>query len=171
MRIVVEELPEAGLELAFGPTDRWAVDAARQGLDGEVLELAGTLRVRRLGPGVQVTGRARAAVAQRCVRCLREVRVVVDGPVSLWYEASPEHAPDQAALTADALDVGFLEGGDLDLGVVLMEFFALEGPTVVRCADPLVEVLEEGPCELATVDPEPAMDPRFAILKDLDLDG
>ena len=170
MRIVVEEIPEEGLEVDIGPGEPWAVEATRRALEGEVLHLAGHLQVRRIGPGVQVRGRAAATVAQSCVRCLGDVRVVLDGPVSLWYEPLPARTQDQASLSADALDVGFFEGGELDLGTVLMEHLALEGPTIVRCGEPTVEGLTGGPCELAGTGEEPPGDPRFPLLTGLKLD-
>ena len=170
MRIAVEEIPEEGLEVDFGPGDPWAVDATRRALEGEVLALAGHLQVRRVGPGVLVTGRVAARVARACDRCLKDVRLAIAGPLSLWYAGLPEHASEQASLTADALDVGFLEGGELDLGIALTEHLALEGPTVVRCGDPRVEAVEEGACELAAPPDESPGEPRFAVLKDLKLD-
>jgi uncharacterized metal-binding protein YceD (DUF177 family) len=170
MRIIVEEIPEEGLEVDFGPGDPWAVEAARGALGGEVLALAGHLQVRRVGPGVLVRGRASATVGHACDRCLRDVRLTVQGPLSLWYEGLPERGPEQASLSADALDVGFLDGGELELGVTLTEFLALEGPAVVRCGDPQVEVVGEGPCVLAGTPDEPPADHRFAVLKDLKLE-
>ncbi len=170
MRIAVEEIPEEGLEVDFGPGDPWALEAAHRALEGEVLHVAGHLEVRRVGPGVQVSGRAAAAVAQTCVRCLRDVRVEVEGSVSLWYEHLPERTSDHATLSADALDVGFLDGGELDLGLALMEYLALEGPVIVRCGEARVTAPEDGPCELERRPEEPAADARFAVLRDLELD-
>jgi uncharacterized metal-binding protein YceD (DUF177 family) len=136
-------------------------------LEGSPVHLGGRFEVRRVGPGVLVRGRASAEAPRTCDRCLADVRLTVEGPVSLYFDASGGPASEGARLHAEDLDVGFIEDGVLDLGQVLSEFLALEGPSRVRCGDPGVRREVDGEC---TMDPagegaEDGLDPRLAALR------
>ncbi|MFH1468903.1 MAG: DUF177 domain-containing protein [Pseudomonadota bacterium] len=167
MRIRIDELPHEGVTLNLDEEGAWARGILAEALEGEVLALGGRLRVRAVGPGAVVEGRAHVALRRTCDRCLAEVRLELGDELDLYFQ--PPEAPSgerEIGLLADDLDVGFVEDGELDLGAVLAEFFLLEAPAVLRCGDPGVVRVEPGRCETPAADSGagPDVDPRLAAL-------
>jgi uncharacterized metal-binding protein YceD (DUF177 family) len=167
MRVRIEDLPPEGLDIDLCDDSAWARVVLAQALEGDVLSLRGHLRVRAVGPGAVVEGEAHAAFRRACDRCLAEVRLDLGDELDLYFQPPQAFSEErEIGLLADDLDVGFVEGGELDLGAVLAEFFLLEAPTVLRCGEPGVTRLEPGACETPGGGAEdgPAMDPRLAAL-------
>lgn len=172
MKIHIDELPDDGLMIDFTEQTPWAADVAAFALDGEVDRLAGHLRVVRLGPGVQVEGPVEVVARRRCDRCLAELRYYLDGTLSLFFDRYPDLPELEIDLLPDELDVGFLEGDELDLSAVLSEYITLEAPSRLFCGDRATQRVEPGVCGLASGQaPETKeVDPRFSSLKEVEFD-
>lgn len=175
MRIRLDDIPDEGIEIPLTPTQSWSQDAMRLALEGSAGPLGGFMRVRKIGPGVHVTGTVKASVEKSCDRCLAAVRLTTSGDLDLYYEKPVPSSEFKSNLQAQDLDVGFIEGDELDLGAVLSEFLALESPACVRCGDPGVTRLEQGECTLAAepepFPSEPDPDPRLAALRHLKIES
>jgi uncharacterized metal-binding protein YceD (DUF177 family) len=167
MRLHIDDLPADGRRVTLDDTARWAFDAVAAALDAEVLSLSGTVVVRPVGKGITVRGEACAVVERSCDRCLATLRQRIEGEVDLYFDSAPLEGDVNVNLHPDELDVGFVDDGILELGEALGEFFVLESPARLRCGDAAAERVEAGACELAGADGdgEPAVDPRFAALK------
>ena len=167
MKLRMDRLTREAVTVAVGSDAVWAAEAVSRAMDGRVLHIEGHVQARLVGPGALVEGQASALVRRRCDRCLAPVRLRLDGPFSLFFDAQPLEGDQHVRLMSDDLDVGFVHEGELDLGLVLAEHFLLEAPGRIRCGDPTIERDEVGSCELPRCQPvgEPPMDPRLAALK------
>ncbi len=173
MRVHVDQIPREGLDFRFGMGDLWAVEAAAAGLDARPTQLAGELRVRRLGSDLAVSGSIRTELGRDCDRCGEGLDIVVEGPVALTYTPSGERALEEAPrqLAPDELDVGFFDGEFLDLGAVVEEQLVLLLPQKLACDQPGITPsgsCGEGEIQAAQAD---VVDPRFAMLADLKIEG
>lgn len=161
MKILVEGIPAAGREIAFGLAEGWAVAAATRSLDLVPTRLSGTIHLKRASTRgvVVVDASAIAAAPAVCDRCGEACELEVRVDTRLLY--SPEDgegveydgldaradlavkramAPAdpnvvEVELTPDDLDVGWYRAGEIDLEEILGEAIALETPPRVVCAD------------------------------------
>ncbi len=182
MQVNIVDIPSDGLRLCFDTTDSWASKAASAALGGALSDLNVELVLRRVGPGVYVEGRVSASVQRCCDRCLAALRYCIEGPVQLYYEPGSEDLSGDVNLLSDELEVGFFDGAQLDLSAVLSEFLALEASPRLFCGDYGVSRLVPGECSLPVskgdspesmgtgASDDQVGDPRFAVLKHLDLD-
>ena len=167
MRVHIDQIRPEGLVVELGMDCDWAVQGVALALEGRVLDLGGSLRIRQVGKGATVHGHAEVVVEQRCDRCLAALRLRIEGEVDLYFDNGRLEGDANIGLQEDDLDVGFLENGELDLGAALGEFFLLEGPNRQICGDQGIERVEEGACDLPAkqAEGEPRVDPRLAALK------
>lgn len=163
--VPLESIPTQGLTVDVGD---WARAGCGEGLGGEVTAVGGRLVVTRSGRHIVVRGALSGAATTRCDRCGEPLHLSVSGDVDCVYvpvdelaqredEEPPEDAPEQ----------GEYDGVALDLAHVAREFFALERPARMLCAD--LDPAADAAClarfrARANLGPsEP--DPRFAALK------
>jgi len=141
MRVVIDQLPIGGRQVSLSLGEEWAAEAAQLALDGPATTLGGELDVQRASRRgiVHVTGSAAAWRHATCDRCGEACRHGVEVEVSLLYAPSEDSGDSfdggEIELQADDLDVGWYDGGVVDLGAVLGEALALELPPRIRCAD------------------------------------
>jgi uncharacterized metal-binding protein YceD (DUF177 family) len=184
VHIVVEDIPARGRHVRFSRSDAWAALAAASALDGDVAELSGLLHLTR-GRRQEVRVKAEAhAVAQRvCDRCGQPTQLTVDADEELAYLplVPPARAanakPDEVELAEEDLDVGWYEGGVVDLETVVSELLALAAPMRVTCVDAVrcdeqwQRALGDGSSPKGEPDGSPAEGDRpanaFAVLKDM----
>jgi uncharacterized metal-binding protein YceD (DUF177 family) len=131
--------------------------------------LQGELNVCPIGPGLRVVGSLVASIMKECDACLDGVRIELGGDLDLYYETPPKALSGEVELDADALDVGFFNGEELDLALVVSEYLALQLPIRIRCGETGVHRLFEGECmplaeQFAA---EETIDPRLAPLQKL----
>ncbi|MBA2322244.1 MAG: DUF177 domain-containing protein [Deltaproteobacteria bacterium] len=140
MRLVVENIAATGRTVTFALKDDWAHAAAASALEYEPTSLSGRLEVTPPEKSrVEVAVHVEVAADRVCDRCGEPVRVEVAADVPLAYipaVATPakEDADDEPLDEAE-LDIGWYEGGELDLGQVLSEAIALQLPPRIACAD------------------------------------
>lgn len=164
--VPLDSIPNQGLFVAVGD---WALRACGDGIGGDAKEVGGTLSLARHGRRIAVTGALHGKAVVPCDRCGEPLDLGVRGSLDCAYvpvdelastpvdEPEPEEAPDE----------GEYDGVALDLRHVVEEFFALERPSRVQCAD-LDPAADEG-CRArfrarANVGP-PEPDPRLSALK------
>lgn len=146
LRIVVENIPENGLDVRIDTSSDWAVEAAQVALEGSVQSVSGEARVSRRGARARVEGHLEAAALGVCARCGEDVELALSAEVDLAYVPVAKEGDEEQELEAEDLDVGWYAGGALELGDVICEALSLALPPRVSCAD------------------EPACDARTAAL-------
>ncbi len=174
MRLHLEQIPEDGFAVDFDGHTPWALAAATTALDVPPQALEGHLLVRRYATDLAVSGDVRAVVPLDCHRCGEGLHVTVEGPVALTFTpertAPEDHAPRQ--LAPGELDVGFYDGEVLDLASVVTEQLVLLLPAKLACDVPGLEPRDAcGEQRLEETETGPRIDPRFAVLADLKIEG
>jgi uncharacterized protein len=96
--------------------------------DGEAELLSNTLGELR------ITGNLRAEIEADCDRCLDPVRQPLESRFDLFYRPAPENSvPHDVAIDAGEAEIGFYEGGGIELGEVLREYILLSLPMQQIC--------------------------------------
>lgn len=169
-RIRLDMIPEDGLEVSADLDAVWAVDAARDSLEGDPERLHFDMQVSLVGGYVRVQGRGSALTPRVCDRCQEPVTLEVKGNMDLYYSPLPKDTGGESVLLGkDDLDIGFFEGDAIDLTDVVSEQLALWAPSRVRCGDAGVQqVGAPHPCTLpGLIEEEPDVHPSspFAGLR------
>ncbi|MDP2306352.1 MAG: DUF177 domain-containing protein [Pseudomonadota bacterium] len=164
--IALDSIPTHGL--AVQVLD-WARVGCGEGLGGECTSVSGHLEVSRKGRHIVVNGQLAGAATVICDRCGEPCHFSAAGAASCVYLPFDEIAATKVDEDSqeEALDHGEYDGVALDLVHVVREFFALERPARVLCADfdPAADAacLERFRSRADLSRDQP--DPRFALLK------
>ena len=169
MRIIVDTIPDEGLQVHVDLHAAWAREAVVEALEGQPEALDLDVTVMKLGDHVRVAGEARAAVVKPCDRCGEPVRLRVGGPVDLYYRPDADAYDGHMELADEDMDIGWFDGEALELDAVLIEQLALWAPPRTRCDDPGIEQVEgRHPCVLpavATAEVDLRPPSPFAVLR------
>ena len=171
MRLSLESIPPRGDRLVLDDQARWAVEAAKEALEGPVVSIAGDLLVLMRGDVAEVEGELSVAVERECDRCGAQLHLRIEGPVDLVYRPVSDDVEIGRELSSGDMDLGFYRDSSLDLSEVVRDHLVLLLPLQVLCTDPLVETIDEGCTEnfLEKIS-TPVPDSRFAILDSLKLE-
>ncbi len=151
MKIAVSEIPEEGLEVER--EEALNSDSVRV-----VQPVKVSLKIRKVGAEVVVSGIIRAAQAMTCSRCLKDFTKELAVPVDLVYEPAEGLGPGdkQHELKADELETGFYGGDELDIEGMVEEQMLLSVPLKPLCKETCLGLcprcgadLNEGPCGCA----------------------
>ena len=137
MRIVIETIPEDGVDVDVQLDMSWAADVASNVLESEPESLEGHLHVDKRDRLVRVRGSVRAAGERVCERCGETTTLTLGGDVDLAYVPASDAPSGHGEIRLDPgdLDVGWYSEGSLDLADVLSEALALDLPPRVACTD------------------------------------
>jgi len=136
MKVVLDGLPPDGKACAGALDDKWLFDAARQALEAKPRELSAALHVRKESKDrFRVTGELAVSWRTSCDRCVRPLTGHLEGAVDLLYQRGKMSDGEEVDLEAEDLDLGWVEGGSLDLGDVVSEQVALWLPDRILCSD------------------------------------
>ena len=171
MRIRIGQIPEQGDAVVLSKSERWAVDAASQALEGEVLALSGTLELELHGDTLFVRGEMKVRGRRHCDRCGAFLILEIEGPVDLAYRPEIQSSEAVRELSNAEMDVGFYTGGSFELADAVCEHLALKLPFQVHCAMSAVSPGKECEDIFSEDSKEEQVDPRFAILKELKFDN
>jgi uncharacterized protein len=119
------------------------------------------VRLSSLNEGIVVTGTVRADWEGECRRCLTAVRGTLEVPVQEVFETRPVEG-----------ETSLLDVDRIDLEPLARESVLLELPQAPLCRDDcggLCPVCGERRDEVDCGHDEPATDPRWSALRDLDL--
>ena len=148
MKIVVDALPPEGRTVRAAMEDVWLFEAARRSVEAKPRALSCELRVAKQAierdsgrpqdsdPRFVVEGALAVGWRKACDRCVRPLRVTMEGAVSLTYVRGALPDSEEVDLEAVDLDIGWFEGGSLDLADVVSEQLALWLPDRITCDDP-----------------------------------
>jgi uncharacterized metal-binding protein YceD (DUF177 family) len=163
MKIRLDQIPTAGLEVELDGREKWALEAASEALEGQVSRVDARLDFRVIEKTILISGEAWAQVERGCDRCGSGLNARIGGPLELAYIPGGKHQ-----------DMGsrFYLHGNVELGAVLQEHFALTTPGRLACEALGVRLADGESCLAPKSSPEPekSVDPRFAALRGLKLD-
>jgi uncharacterized protein len=108
MKIVIEDIPDEGLEVNISEK----VSLEEVSLMSPVV---GRLDLLKTGGEIIITGQLQTEMELQCSRCLREFSRDLDIPVNVVYHPIKELGMERHELNDDEMDMGFYEGGELDL--------------------------------------------------------
>ncbi len=165
--IQLDSIPTHGLRVEVAG---WALVGCGEGLGGAPTRVGGRLEITRAGRRIVVQGTLDGAADTACDRCGQPSHFAASGDVDCVYvpvDEVVERGEDAEPPADDAPDEGEYDGVSLDLVHVVREFFALERPARLLCAD--VDPAADAAClqrfrALANLGP-PEPDPRFSVLK------
>lgn len=169
MKVVLDSLPPEGRSVAAGLDDPWIFEAARGALDAKPRALAATLQVRRAADGdgrFQVAGSLSVEWRTSCARCVRSLVATLEGPVDLAYQRGKMPDAEDVELEAGDLDIGWIEGGSLDLSDVVSEQIALWLPDRLLCASDgtsRTDASDDGVCAVPEHDGGPDLRKKSAF--------
>jgi uncharacterized metal-binding protein YceD (DUF177 family) len=173
MKIRLDQIPTAGLEVELDGREKWALEAASEALEGQVSRVDARLDFRVIEKTILISGEAWAQVERGCDRCGSGLNARIGGPLELAYIPGGKHQDmGSRELANEDMDVGFYLHGNVELGAVLQEHFALTTPGRLACEALGVRLADGESCLAPKSSPEPekSVDPRFAALRGLKLD-
>jgi uncharacterized protein len=169
VRIVVEELPDAGRRISGHTEITLAGD--KEGDELRVAEPVGyDLELSKLGTTVTIRGSVEALVGVPCSRCGQQFAIPVDRSFEAVFVTADTGETDRAIeLDESALDLDYYQGGVIDVPQLLAEQVFLELPMKILCAEDCKGLcakcganLNHQACEC-----EADADPRWASLEGL----
>jgi uncharacterized metal-binding protein YceD (DUF177 family) len=167
MKVVLDSLRPEGRTVVATLGDAWLSDATRQVVGARPHALAAELKVTKdADKRFRVTGALSVGWQISCDRCLRLLSVTLGGDVDLLYQRGGLPDAEDVELQSGDLDLGWIEGGSIDLADVVAEQLALWKSDRVVCADPgsmRVDSEDEGLCELPKYDGGPALQKKSAF--------
>jgi uncharacterized protein len=169
MKILIEDIPEEGLSVDLNES----IQADNLSVISPVVS---RLELHKTGSEIIINGSLDAEVGIQCSRCLKDLRLRMNVPVSVVYhpiedmdEAGESH-PARHALQNDEMDMEFYREGLIDLRDLLREQLILNTQMKPLCDDAC-----KGLCPVCGTDLNVSscncdikeLDPRLAVLKKL----
>ncbi len=170
MKILVDDIPEAGLSLDLSEDGKNVEALAAGKLDFSLASpVSAHLNITRADRNLYIAGDINARVRTNCSRCLKEFEHVVQADFSVFY-VNGEGEGREVELKAADMDVQYFKGPELDTNEILLAQLALEMPMRELCRPDCKGLcprcgadLNLGPCKCSA---ESKIDPRFAKLRD-----
>lgn len=164
--ISLDSIPTHGLTVQV---QDWARGGCGEGLGGASTAVGGQLVLTRTGRHIIVRGQLQGSANVACDRCGELLAFSIAGEADCAYLPADEivATPNEDDSPEEPPDHGEYDGVALDLVHVVREFFALERPVRILCADtdPTADAgcLARFRVRADLAPPQP--DPRFAVLK------
>jgi uncharacterized protein len=162
------DLDEVGKDWSFVVDTDWLASA----LADTELRAGGktgrlTVHAQRNGMDVLVQGRLEAQMTATCARCLADVPIDVDLPITALF--SPEHMrpdeTDEVEVSLDEVNRDYYRGGELVLDPMVREHLLLEAPMKPLCSENCEGIaIPEHLRPPTEIFGESALDARFAPL-------
>lgn len=181
MEILIDDIPEEGMEIEASESDSWLSGVLNEVLSesfesGDRAKLA--VSIRKFGGNVNIDGKISLTSHHDCDRCLahfgEESQVAVRTVLSPLHEGRKrrDYEEEDAELVREDLDFGFYEGDRFDLDEIVREKLILAQPMKCLCRKDCRGLcqhcgndLNAGPCSCAGK----KHDPRWAALKNVKL--
>lgn len=112
------------------------IDFVNPAAQTSVLHASGIAELVRNALGeIRISGSLSVAMEAPCDRCLEPARFALNKPFDLVYVPTPEDTGGERALDESASEVGFYDGGGIELNDVLREVVVLALPMRWMCED------------------------------------
>lgn len=164
MKIIVNEIPSAGLEIKITVEVRFESVKA-------VSPCEAIIKVIKKGNDVFLNGMVECNVELQCSRCLNPFRLTIISPLDIVFRPANEIAQEGCyELQRDELDIGFYRDNIIDIDDIVIEQMALNMPM-----KPLCDIECKGICPECGADLNKSqcscnlnrIDERFKILEKL----
>jgi uncharacterized protein len=133
VKIDFNEIPEEGLSLTVEDAEWFPAELERAG------RVTATLRLRKSGRRVIVTGAFSASVRFECDRCLEEFTLPLDTDFRMDLELADDSAPDEEEMDHfchDAeMDMDILDSSEIDTDDILRQQLYLAVPMKKLCSE------------------------------------
>ena len=178
-------IPTRSMTLDLNADVEWVQHALLEAISGDWVSFEGTVTLRRIDERLDAHVQVAYAVECPCEVCGATIRYTHRADVELMYQPftldprksrhvkAPQTVKDlerishQVTLQEDQLDMGWYENGELDLATVLTETLVLEHPSLLACAHPETERLDDGECVTFPTEGKKNTHKPFANLPDL----
>ena len=118
MKVLISELPEEGLDVAFKET----VES-----DSILSPISAQLKIMKIGSEVAVRGEVIADVRLQCSRCLSDFEQRLSVPVDVVYRPLEElKGEERHEIMVGELDMDFYSGDEMDLATLIKEQVLLQ---------------------------------------------
>jgi uncharacterized protein len=164
------ELQKVRFDETFAPGQ---IDFSGEALDQESpLHAAGTAELLAHTDGeIRIRGSYTVEMTAECDRCLGRARYPMDSRFDLFYRPASQIArEEEVSIDEGETEIGFYEGGGIDLEEILRERVLLELPMQRVCSDACQGICpvcgknrNESPCDCKTT----AADDRWGALRSL----
>jgi uncharacterized protein len=119
---------------------------------------------------IRIHGRIHVEIEADCDRCLELIRRPIDSDFDLFYRPTPDSIPHELAIDEGEAEIGFYNGGGIELAEVMREYVLLALPMQQVCDEackgicPLCGLNRNtGHCQCETK----LVDERWTALRDL----
>lgn len=184
-KIGAMRIPTRPMAIGLNADVEWVQHALLEGISGDWVDFTGVITLKRMDERLDAHVDLTYAVECSCEVCGSTLRYTHHADVHLVYQPFtldprksrhvkvPQTVKDlerishQVTLQENQLDMGWYENGELDLATVLTETLVLEHPTLLECAHPETERLEDGECVTFPTEGQKNTHKPFANLPDL----
>jgi len=146
MKLAIESIPGAGLDLKLDDKTSWVADMVKNVLMRENLipeKYAGSLRIGKVNDNIHLDGSLNLVFKSSCHRCLKEFPFSLDIPLNMNLtpqyhsdeEPSFQSKQEELELNADDLDFSFYDGHEINLSDIVGEQVVLALPPVFTCSE------------------------------------
>jgi uncharacterized protein len=170
--VSIADLDAGGREFTFAVRAAWVrgaledTDATATGTDGKL-----DVRLSKSGNDVVVRGRIDIDLTTQCARCLKDVTLHLEHPLTALMVPASElngksrggRETEEVELTAEELDVVTYSGETIALDDLVRDELVLEIPIVPLCSDDCAGI-SPPPAPQGEVNGEAAIDPRLLPL-------
>ena len=84
---------------------------------------------------IRVRGNLKVRMEAECDRCLEPVPVDLGSDFDVFYRPAPKAVPGEVALDAGEAEIGFYQGGGIELGDIIREHVLLSLPMQQVCSE------------------------------------
>ena len=127
------ELRKIQFDSLFAPGEIDLIDELKQ---TGPLHAVGTAELVDASGEIRVSGRVTGSLAGECDRCLEPIAVPVDSEFDLFYQPDLEtETGEEIQIAEKESEVGFYQGGGLELADIVRERVLLELPLRRLCSD------------------------------------
>lgn len=170
MKINIEDIPEAGLDLDIKEEGTALEEAAGGTLDFSFPSpVEAHLELSRTGANVQVGGEIKARIRLACGRCLNEFDHDISLDFSDYFTAGRAEEKDKE-LKPEEMDISYLEGTEIDTTAMILGQIALDVPIQPLCKEDCKGLCPKCGADLnvteCACDKGDKVDERLAKLKD-----
>ena len=184
MKLAIESIPQAGLDLKLDDKTSWVADMVKNVLTRENLtpeKYAGSLRIGKVNDNIHLDGSLNLVFKSSCHRCLKEFPFSLDISLNMNLttqyhsdeEPSFQSKQEELELNADDLDFSFYDGHEINLTDIIGEQIVLALSPVLICSENCKGLcpqcgqnLNEAPCLCAPQDMAHDRWTALKILKD-----
>lgn len=137
MKIVINNIPEEGLNLTFHRDSDWfrSLLPQKEGSDIALQDVDVRCIVKRIRENVFIDGALETVVASNCCRCLDITQLPVKSAFRYTFVPAKDSDAGEEELAPEDLEYGYYENDVIDLDAIIFEQIMLQIPMKVLCTD------------------------------------